>query len=72
MTELEQRVLRHRGTPAATVAIAEGCMLGDVQHIRRRHGRSPVDGLEPLERPVDELRADDWAAAMRSNASPFL
>lgn len=72
MTELGQRVLKHRGEAAATVAIAEGCQLGDVQHIRRRHGRSPVDGLEPLERPVDELRSDDWATAMRSNASPFL
>lgn len=72
MTELEQRVLRHRGESAATVAVIEGCELGDVQHIRRRHGCSPDDGLEPLERPVDELGADDWAEAMRGNASPFL
>lgn len=72
MTELEQRVLRHRRQPPRAVAIAEGCTPGDVQHIRRRFGRSPDDGLEPLERPVDELGDDDWAEAMRSNASPFL
>jgi hypothetical protein len=72
MTDLEQRVLRHRRHPPSAVAIAEGCSPRDVQRIRRRFGRGPDDGLEPLERPVDELAADDWAEAMRSNASPFL
>jgi hypothetical protein len=69
LSDLERKVLRCAGTPAADVARALGVGVERVRAARVRLGRNVEDGLEGSTRVAEHEREDRrfFAEMMRSN-----